>query len=78
MAEKPKSIQNILSEAMLIRDFLGLEQPKLGRSRIISSWTRQGLRYVEVSERRYFFEEDLVDFFWGKYKEMGKQKPLPV
>lgn len=53
---------------MLIRDFLGLEQPKSGKSRVISSWIRQGLKYTEISERRYFFEEDLVDFFWEKYK----------
>jgi hypothetical protein len=67
MEQKPQSISNILSEVMILRDFLGLPQTKSGKSRIVSSWVRQGLKYTKVSGQRYFFEQDLIDFFWGKY-----------
>ncbi len=70
MEQKPQSINQILSEGMILRDFLGLPQTKSGKSRIISSWVRQGLKYVGVSGQRYFFEQDLVDFFWAKSKEI--------
>jgi len=72
MAQKPQSISNILSEAMILRDFLGLQQTKSGKSRIISSWIRQGLECVVVSGQRFFFEQDLIDFFWSKYSGMPK------
>ncbi len=34
-----------------------------GKSRVLSSWIRKGLRCVEVSGRRFFREEDIVGFF---------------
>lgn len=71
MEQKPKALASILSEAMLIRDFLGIQEPKSGRSRVVSSWINQGLKCLEISERRYFFEEDVIEFFWKKYKEMA-------
>jgi hypothetical protein len=72
MERKPKKMANILSETMLTQDFLGMPKTKSGKNRVISSWIRQGLKYVEVSGQRYFFEGDLVDFFWKKYRGMGK------
>jgi len=30
----------------------------------MSSWIREGLKYVEKSEKRYFFEQDVIDFLW--------------
>lgn len=70
--QKPQSIGQILSEAMILRDFLGVSPTKSGKSRIVSSWVRQGLDCIEISGRRYFFEQDLIDFFWRKYSGIPK------
>jgi hypothetical protein len=66
--DKPKTIQDILPEAVIIREFC-LPVPKSGRSRVISSWIGQGLKYFEISEARYVLKEDLLNFFWQKYQE---------
>jgi len=68
MAQKPKAIQNVYPEKIIIRDF-GLPEPKGGKSRVVSSWTGQGLKHFEISNSRYFLEEDLIEFFWKKYQE---------
>jgi hypothetical protein len=33
----------------------------------LSNWIRGGLKYVEKSERRYFFEQDLINYLWVRY-----------
>ena len=66
MTEKPKTLNEIWSE----RDLCGrLDLPvtKSGRSRQLSNWIRGGLKYVEKSERRYFFEKDVINYLWGRY-----------
>jgi hypothetical protein len=40
---------------------------KSGRSRQLSNWIRGGLKYVKKSERRYFFEQDVIDYLWNRY-----------
>jgi len=70
MAEKPKKLQEILPEEIVIESF-GIKEPesgKFGKSRILSGWIRQGLKYFELSDKRYFLETDLLDFLWSEYR----------
>jgi hypothetical protein len=66
--KKPKILQDILPEAVIIKEY-GLPVPKSGRSRVISSWIRQGLKYFEISDVRFVLKDDLLDFLWQKHQE---------
>lgn len=66
MKEKPKSLNEIWSERDLC-ERLDLPVTKSGRSRQLSNWIKGGLKYVEKSERRYFFEQEVIDYLWGRY-----------
>ena len=67
MCQKPERLDQIWSEKELCGR-LDLPITKSGRSRQLSHWIRGGLRYVEKSERRYFFEQDVIEYLWGRYK----------
>jgi len=65
MIEKPKRLDEIWSEKDLcVR--LDLPATNSGRSRQLSNWIRGGLKYVEKSERRYFFEQDVIEYLWNR------------
>jgi hypothetical protein len=67
MSNKPEKLDEILSEKKLC-DWLDLDQlvsPE-SRSRKLTAWIRGGLRHVEKSERRYFFEQDVIEYLWGQ------------
>jgi len=34
-----------------------------GKSGKIGNWVRRGLRYIKLSDKRFFRDEDLVSFF---------------
>ena len=65
MSEKPKSLNEIWAERDLA-ERLDLPVTNLGRSRKLSNWIRGGLKFVEKSERRYFFEQDVIDYLWNR------------
>ena len=65
--EKPKDLNQIWSEKDLC-DRLDLPVTNSGRSRQLSHWIRGGLRYFEKSEKRYFFEQDVIDYLWGRFQ----------
>jgi len=65
MKERPKTINEILAEKRLA-DWLDLPVTNSGRSRQLSNWIRGGLKYVEKSDRRYFFEQDVIDYLWKR------------
>jgi hypothetical protein len=71
MPEKPKSLNDVLSESRLC-DWLDLPMTNSGRSRQLSHWIKGGLRYVEKSERRYFFEQDVINYLWKRYQGQNK------
>ena len=48
-------------------EWLSLPTTKSGRSRQLSNWIRGGLKYIEKSERRYFFEQDVIEYLWSRY-----------
>ena len=64
--EKPKSLNEIWSERDLCKR-LALPVTKSGRSRQLSNWVRGGLKFVEKSGRRYFLEQDVINYLWGRY-----------
>ena len=66
MSQKPQRLDEIWSEKDLCTR-LDLPITKSGHSRQLSNWVRGGLRYVEKSDRRYFFEQDIIDYLWGRY-----------
>ncbi len=70
MAERPKNLTEIWCERDLC-ERLDLPVTKSGRSRQLSNWIRGGLRYVEKSEQRYFFEQDVIDCLWDRYTKAG-------
>ncbi len=67
MSEKPKSLNEIWAERDLC-ERLDLPVTNSGRSRQLSHWIRGGLKFAEKSERRYFFEQDVIDYLWNRYQ----------
>ena len=65
MTEKPKSLKEIWPERDLC-ETLDLPITEKGRSRQLSNWIRGGLKYVEKSDRRYFFEQDVIEYLWNR------------
>jgi hypothetical protein len=67
MSEKPKSLNEIWSEKDLCERF-ALPVTNSGRSRQLSHWIKGGLKYVEKSDRRYFFEQDVINYLWKRFE----------
>jgi hypothetical protein len=61
--KKPEKLKEIWSERDLA-DHLDLPVTKSGRSRQLSNWVRGGLKYVTKSSRRYFLEQDVIEYLW--------------
>jgi len=57
---QPGSLEELWSEKDLCERF-GLRMGK-SHSVTISYWIRAGLKYVEISERRFFWEHDVIEF----------------
>jgi hypothetical protein len=69
MSQTPARLDEIWSEKDLYGQ-LDLPVTYSGRSRQLSHWVRGGLRYVEKSSRRYRFEQDVIEYLWGRYKRV--------
>ena len=63
--QKPKTLNEIWNERDLCQR-LDLPVTKSGRSLQLNGWVRGGLKYVEKSERRYFFEQDVIEYLWQR------------
>jgi hypothetical protein len=72
MSHKPERLDQIWSEKDLCAR-LDLPVTKSGHSRQLSNWVKGGLRYVEKSERRYFFEQDVIDYLWRRYENQAER-----
>ena len=68
MSKKPERLDQIWSEKDLCGR-LDLPVTKSGHSRQLSNWVRGGLQYAEKSGRRYFIEQDVIDYLWGRYEK---------
>ena len=62
---KPRRLDQIWSEKELCAR-LDLPVTNSGRSRQLSNWVRGGLKYVGKSDRRYFFEQDVIEYLWNR------------
>ena len=62
--EKPKSLNEIWAERDLCKR-LDLPVTKSGRSLQLSNWVRGGLKCIEKSGRRYFFEKEVIEYLFG-------------
>lgn len=67
MSHRPETLDHIWREEELCEK-LGLPVGKGGHSRQLGNWIRGGLRYVEKSGRRYFFEQDVIDYLWSRHQ----------
>ena len=63
--QKPKNLNEIWSEKDLCQR-LDLPVTKSGRSLQLNNWIKGGLGYVEKSGRRYFFEQDVIEYLWKR------------
>ena len=63
--QKPRTLNEIWNEKDLCQR-LGLPVTKCGRSLQLNGWIRGGLEYVEKSGRRYFFEQNVIDYLWQR------------
>ena len=61
---RPEKLDEIISERRLC-EWIDLPVGKTGRSKQISYWINAGLRFIEKSGMRYFFEQDVIDLFWN-------------
>lgn len=66
MSVKPERLSEIWPEKDLCGE-LDLPVTKSGRSRQLSNWIKGGLKFVEKSGRRYFFEQDVIDYLWKRH-----------
>ncbi len=57
---QPESLDDLWSEKDLC-ERLGLRMGK-GHSVVLGYWIRGGLKYVEISGRRFFWEQDIIAF----------------
>jgi len=67
MSQKPERLEEVWSEKDLC-ERLNLPITKSGRSRQLSNWVRGGLKYTQKSQRRYFFDQDVIDYLWDRYQ----------
>ena len=65
---RPISLQEIWTERELC-ERLGLPMTKGGHSIQLSNWIKGGLRYMEKSGRRYFYEQDVIDYMMNRYQD---------
>jgi hypothetical protein len=63
--QKPKNLNELWSERELCKR-LDLPVTKSGRSLQLNNWIRGGLKFVEKSGRRYFFEQDVIEYLWQR------------
>ena len=63
---QPKSLDELWSEKDLCERF-GLRMGK-GHSVAIGYWVRAGLKCVEISGRRFFWEQDVIEFMLGRQR----------
>lgn len=65
---RPATLQEIWTEKELC-ERLGLPVTKGGHSIQLSNWIKGGLRYMEKAGRRYFYEQDVIDYMMSRYPD---------
>ena len=67
MSSKPEKLEEVWSEKELA-ERLNLPVRKSGRCVPLSHWIRGGLPHAEKADRRFFFEQDVIDYLWSRKK----------
>ena len=70
MSSKPDKLEEIWSERELA-ERLNLTIRESGRCVPLSHWIRGGLPYAEKANKRFFFEQDVIDYLWGRREGSG-------
>ena len=73
MSKKPVRLDQLWSEKDLCAR-LDLPVTKSGHSRQMSNWVRGGLKFMEKSNRRYFLEQDVIDYLWSRYDKAHNEE----
>ncbi len=71
MNGRPKSLRQLWSEEDLC-ERLGLRKGK-GHSLALSHWIRKGLRCIEISGKRFFWEHEIVYFLSEKLESFERK-----
>jgi hypothetical protein len=61
MNNSPRSLKYLLTEDTLDKR-MGLPLGRAG-SLIVSNWIKKGLKVIKISDRRFFWESDVLAFF---------------
>lgn len=67
MSSKPDKLEEIWAERELA-ERLNLPIRESGRCVPLSFWIRGGLPYAEKANKRFFFEQDVIDYLWSRRK----------
>ena len=70
MTSKPDKLEEIWSERELA-ERLNLSVRESGRCVPLSHWIRGGLPYAEKANKRFFFEQDVIDYLWSRREGSG-------
>ena len=67
MKQRPKSLDEIWSEKDLCIKLDLPRRERSGHSIQLTHWIKGGLKFVEKAGKRYFFEQDIIDYLWQRY-----------
>jgi len=70
MSSKPGKLEEIWSERELA-ERLNLPIRESGRCVPLSFWIRGGLPHAEKANKRFFFEQDVIDYLWSRREGSG-------
>lgn len=70
MNNSPRSLKYLLTEETLCKR-MGLPLGRRG-GQIISNWIKKGLKTIKISDRRFFWESDVLAFFLNLSETIDK------
>ncbi len=66
MSQKPENLERVWPEKELCAQLNLPISGKKDRSVQLSYWIAGGLKCAEKAGRRYFFEQDVIDYLWSR------------
>jgi hypothetical protein len=69
---RPRSLKQLWSEEDLCKR-LGLKTGK-GHSVLLGRWIREGLKSIKISHKRFFWEQDIIDFLVKEGSDFSEGK----
>lgn len=68
-----RTLENLWSESEMVKKF-GQTRKGEDKNIEIGRWIAKGLAYISLSGRKYFWEDDVVEFLEG-FKKQRSQSP---